>query len=87
MTDAPASSSTPSAPATPALAGHFALVTGGGSGIGLAVVDEIVTALDGSVDIQSEVGRGTTVTVRLPLYKKPAASGAPQPRSGGPAGR
>lgn len=45
-----------------------------GSGIGLAVVDEIVTALDGSVDIQSEVGRGTTVTVRLPLYKRPAPS-------------
>ena len=52
-----------------------------GSGIGLAVVDEIVTALDGSVDIQSEVGRGTTVTVRLPLYKRPAPSGAP-PRGG-----
>ena len=52
-----------------------------GSGIGLAVVDEIVTALDGSVDIQSEVGRGTTVTVRLPLYKRPAPSGAP-PRDG-----
>lgn len=45
-----------------------------GSGIGLAVVDEIVTALDGSVDIQSKVGRGTTVTVRLPLYKWPAPS-------------
>lgn len=52
-----------------------------GSGIGLAVVDEIVTALDGSVDIQSEVGRGTTVTVRLPLYKRPAPSDAP-PRGG-----
>ena len=46
-----------------------------------SVVDEIVTALDGSVDIQSEVGRGTTVTVRLPLYKRPAPSGAP-PRGG-----
>lgn len=45
------------------------------------MVDEIVTALDGSVDIQSEVGRGTTVTVRLPLYKRPAPSGAP-PRGG-----
>jgi hypothetical protein len=51
-----------------------------GSGIGLAVVDEIVTALDGSVDIQSEWAR-TTVTVRLPLYKRPAPSGAP-PRGG-----
>jgi len=56
-----------------------------GSGIGLAVVDEIVTALDGSVDIQSEVGRGTTVTVRLPLYKRPAPSDAP-PRGGTPGG-
>ena len=52
-----------------------------GSGIGLAVVDEIVTALDGSVDTQWEVGRGTAVTVRLPLYKRPAPSGAP-PRGG-----
>lgn len=51
-----------------------------GSGIGLAVVDEIVTALDGSVDIASTPGRGTTVTVRLPLYT------AGLPRRGAPAG-
>ena len=38
-----------------------------GSGIGLAVVDEIVRAHGGSFDIQSEQGKGTTVTVRLPL--------------------
>lgn len=38
-----------------------------GSGIGLAVVDEIIAAHQGSVDIQSELGAGTTVTVRLPL--------------------
>lgn len=38
-----------------------------GSGIGLAVVDEIIEAHHGSFDIQSELGAGTTVTVRLPL--------------------
>ncbi|WP_418666489.1 sensor histidine kinase [Allofournierella sp.] len=41
-----------------------------GSGIGLAVVDEIMTALDGSVDLASELGKGTTVTLRLPLYRR-----------------
>ena len=39
-----------------------------GSGIGLAVVDEIMTALDGEADIDSTPGKGTTVTLRLPLY-------------------
>lgn len=38
-----------------------------GSGIGLAVVDEIITAMDGSVDIASTLGVGTTVKIRLPL--------------------
>ncbi len=38
-----------------------------GSGIGLAVVDEIVKAMDGEVNIASTLGKGTTVTVRLPL--------------------
>lgn len=41
-----------------------------GSGIGLAVVDEIATAHGGALDIQSQVGIGTTVTVRLPIYRK-----------------
>ena len=39
-----------------------------GSGIGLAVVDEIITAMDGTVDISSEPGKGTAVKIRLPLY-------------------
>lgn len=39
-----------------------------GSGIGLAVVDEIVTALGGTLDIASTLGQGTTVTVTLPIY-------------------
>lgn len=48
-----------------------------GSGIGLAVVDEIVAALDGSVDIASTPGKGTTVTVRLPLYTPGLPRGLP----------
>ena len=41
-----------------------------GSGIGLAVVDEIMQAHGGALDIQSEVGHGTTVTLRLPIYHR-----------------
>ena len=39
-----------------------------GSGIGLAVVDEIVQTLGGRFDITSDLGCGTTVTVTLPVY-------------------
>ena len=41
-----------------------------GSGIGLAVVDEIVAAHGGALELQSRLGQGTTVTVRLPIAQK-----------------
>ncbi|HHY52551.1 MAG TPA: HAMP domain-containing histidine kinase [Clostridiales bacterium] len=41
-----------------------------GSGIGLAVADEIVTRHNGTLDIQSQYGKGTTVTITLPIMKK-----------------
>lgn len=39
-----------------------------GSGIGLAVVEEIMQTHGGALELASEVDRGTTVTLRLPLY-------------------
>lgn len=40
-----------------------------GSGIGLALADEIVRRHGGKLDIRSEEGIGTTVTIRLPVGK------------------
>src|SRR5690349_23778289 len=45
----------------------------GGSGIGLAVVRELVRAHHGHVELRSELGRGTTARVVLP-------DGLPAPR-------
>jgi two-component system OmpR family sensor kinase len=38
----------------------------GGSGLGLSIVDATVSAHGGSVDIESEKGRGTTVRLTMP---------------------
>jgi len=38
-----------------------------GSGIGLSLVYRIVQMHDGAIEVRSEVGRGTTMTVRLPV--------------------
>jgi two-component system phosphate regulon sensor histidine kinase PhoR len=44
-----------------------------GMGLGLAIVRAIVTAHQGTVDLASTLGEGTTVTVRLPLRAAPGA--------------
>jgi signal transduction histidine kinase len=38
----------------------------GGSGLGLAIAHSIVTAHGGSIEVKSDVGQGTIVTVTLP---------------------
>ena len=54
----------------PRIFDRFYRVTGvrtGGAGLGLAIAREIVAAHDGQIEVRSELGRGTTFTVRLPI--------------------
>ena len=51
---------------------------GVGTGLGLSVVHSIVTEHGGVVDVQSEPGRGTEFTVRLPLVGAPEDSELPE---------
>ncbi len=52
--------------------------SGLGTGLGLSTVRRIVSGVGGQVEIDSEAGRGTTVTLWLPLREAPtAALGAP----------
>ena len=45
-----------------------------GTGLGLSIVRQLVTDLGGKIDIQSEVGCGTTVKVTVPLNSPPQLS-------------
>ncbi|MRR17603.1 MAG: sensor histidine kinase, partial [Deltaproteobacteria bacterium] len=38
-----------------------------GTGLGLAIVQKIMEAHGGAVRVESEAGRGTTVTLKFPL--------------------
>lgn len=46
----------------------------GGSGLGLAIAQAIVHAHHGSIDVQSEVGKGSTFTIKLPFDVRPLDS-------------
>ena len=48
--------------------------SGKGTGLGLAVVYGIVKDHDGDISVQSEIGRGTSFNVCLPLMEKSAGS-------------
>jgi signal transduction histidine kinase len=50
-----------------------------GTGLGLGIVYGIVRRHDGVIEIESARGKGTAVSILLPLYKERPASIAPQP--------
>jgi PAS domain S-box-containing protein len=53
---------------------------GKGTGLGLSVVHGIIEKYGGTVDVVSELGAGTTVTVRLPVSVDPGVDApAPEP--------
>jgi heavy metal sensor kinase len=45
----------------------------GGAGLGLAIVKELAEAHEGTVSVESALGKGTRFTVTLPSYKSPGA--------------
>ena len=63
---------------------------GSGHGLGLAIVDSYVRALGGSVQLRSELGVGTRVSLRLPRmppggggHARPTRAAAPGPPAAG----
>jgi signal transduction histidine kinase len=47
---------------------------GVGTGLGLSIVDSIIQAHGGSISVQSEVGKGTTFTILLPVVSPESES-------------
>ena len=43
---------------------------GKGTGLGLAICQEIMDKHHGEIFVESEMGKGTTFTIRLPMYKE-----------------
>ena len=41
-----------------------------GNGLGLAVTWGIIDSHDGTINVESEVGKGTTFSIQLPLQKR-----------------
>lgn len=52
-----------------------------GTGLGLSLVKTITSQLRGQISVESQVGVGTTITVKLPLEQAPQTSNTPLERT------
>ncbi|QSZ33642.1 hypothetical protein DSL72_005210 [Monilinia vaccinii-corymbosi] len=55
-----------------------------GTGLGLHIVDSLVRMYNGTIDVQSQIGHGTTVTIKLPLAKAVSISSSVTPGNSAP---
>jgi signal transduction histidine kinase len=60
----------------PAIFDDFVTTKRRGLGLGLAISKRIVEQLDGTIDVQSEVGKGTAFTLRFPARDDRSAQAA-----------
>jgi signal transduction histidine kinase len=56
----------------------FFSTTSGGSGLGLPTARKIIEAHGGQISVQSDLGRGTQFTIKLPVPARLAAEAPPQ---------
>jgi two-component system NtrC family sensor kinase len=47
---------------------------GKGTGLGLSICYGIIEKMEGTLEVESRVGKGTTFVVSIPLQSKPAGS-------------
>jgi signal transduction histidine kinase len=47
----------------------------GGTGLGMAIAYKIINEHQGSISVDSELGKGTTFTIRIPVGRKDSDTG------------